>query len=75
MPTNSTSIPKATCVIKKESMKAIGSHMNIFPNVAGVSISSLKVFSGFQNCSRSRQRAAKADKRMVLVHTHGLFIT
>jgi hypothetical protein len=27
------------------------------------------------NCSRSRQRAAKADKRMVLVHTHGLFIT
>ncbi len=26
-------------------------------------------------CSRSRRRAAKADKRMVLVHTHGLFIT
>ncbi len=28
-----------------------------------------------QKCSRSRRRAAKADKRMVLVHTHGLFIT
>jgi hypothetical protein len=27
------------------------------------------------NCSRSRRRAAKGDKRMVLVHTHGLFIT
>jgi hypothetical protein len=27
------------------------------------------------NCSRSRRRAAKADKRKVLVHTHGLFIT
>jgi hypothetical protein len=27
------------------------------------------------NCSRSQRRAAKADKRMVLVHTHGLFIT
>ncbi len=27
------------------------------------------------SCSRSRRRAAKADKRMVLVHTHGLFIT
>ncbi len=26
-------------------------------------------------CSRSRWRAAKGDKRMVLVHTHGLFIT
>ncbi len=26
-------------------------------------------------CSRSRRRAAKADKCMVLVHTHGLFIT
>jgi hypothetical protein len=26
-------------------------------------------------CSRSRRRAAKGDKRMVLVHTHGLFIT
>ncbi len=26
-------------------------------------------------CSRSWRRAAKADKRMVLVHTHGLFIT
>ncbi len=49
MPTNSTIIPKATCVIKKESMKAIDSHMNIFPNVAGVSISSLKVFNRFQN--------------------------
>jgi hypothetical protein len=27
------------------------------------------------SCSRSRRKAAKADKRMVLVHTHGLFIT
>jgi hypothetical protein len=27
------------------------------------------------DCSRSRQRAEKVDKRMVLVHTHGLFIT
>jgi hypothetical protein len=26
-------------------------------------------------CSRSRRRAEKVDKRMVLVHTHGLFIT
>ncbi len=26
-------------------------------------------------CSRSQRRAAKADKRMFLVHTHGLFIT
>ncbi len=25
-------------------------------------------------CSRSQRRAAKVDKRMVLVHTHGLFI-
>jgi Tfp pilus assembly protein PilZ len=25
-------------------------------------------------CSRSRRRAAKGDKRMVLVHTHGIFI-
>jgi hypothetical protein len=29
----------------------------------------------FRYCSRSRRRAAKGDKRMVLVHTHGLFIT
>jgi hypothetical protein len=28
-----------------------------------------------QWCSRSRRRAEKVDKRMVLVHTHGLFIT
>jgi hypothetical protein len=28
-----------------------------------------------RTCSRSRRRAAKGDKRMVLVHTHGLFIT
>jgi hypothetical protein len=27
------------------------------------------------NYSRSRRRAEKVDKRMVLVHTHGLFIT
>ncbi len=26
-------------------------------------------------CSRSRRRAEKVDKRMVLVHTHGVFIT
>jgi hypothetical protein len=26
-------------------------------------------------CSRSRRRAEKVDKRMVLVHTDGLFIT
>jgi hypothetical protein len=32
-------------------------------------------YSGHRGCSRSRRRAAKADKRMVLVHTHGLFIT
>ncbi len=29
----------------------------------------------YYNCSRSRRRAAKVDKHMVLVHTHGLFIT
>ncbi len=29
----------------------------------------------FSNCSRSRRRAEKVDKRMVLVYTHGLFIT
>ncbi len=27
------------------------------------------------NCSVSRRRPQKVDKRMVLVHTHGLFIT
>jgi hypothetical protein len=27
------------------------------------------------NCSQSLWRAATEDKRMVLVHTHGLFIT
>ncbi len=27
------------------------------------------------NCSQSRRRAEKVDKRMVLGHTHGLFIT
>ncbi len=29
----------------------------------------------FNYCSRSRRRAEKVDKRMVLVYTHGLFIT
>jgi hypothetical protein len=30
---------------------------------------------GWRNCSRSRRRAAKVDKRMYLDYTHGLFIT
>jgi hypothetical protein len=34
-----------------------------------------KVVDVITYCSRSRWRAAKGDKRMVLVHTHGLFIT
>jgi hypothetical protein len=31
--------------------------------------------SGRSRCSRSLWRAATEDKRMVLVHKHGLFIT
>ncbi len=30
---------------------------------------------GNEHCSRSRRRAEKVDKRMVLEYTHGLFIT
>ncbi len=35
----------------------------------------LEIDTGIYNCSRSWRRAEKVDKRMVLEHTHGLFIT
>jgi hypothetical protein len=35
----------------------------------------MRLMSSYEDCSRSRRRAANGSKRMYLDYTHGLFIT
>ncbi len=47
-----------------------------FGDLSALTVSNIKIPNIiYNNCSVSRWRPHEVDKRMVLVHTHGLFIT